>query len=408
MTSSRSMYRVSSNARLCQTCRQFIQALSEFYHHDRYPAKGWEADEKASKLDTGRGVAFRHHLSFEALASSGASSCELCHVLHVDFASLDPELRRGWLALYPLQHEYVKGENRNNGYFRAGFSDSLFRMDWNDSMRAEDYPSHMFRIGRFHERVDGTGGDDEQGPKNETIAVPPRPTPEYIARRYGDWVAMCQNDPGHEACRGGSNASSSTEASSNSHNGNQNHPHTSLQQLPLDSGELPTRVVDLGPPHSTDPPRLYTSTPGEKAPYIALSHCWGGAIPSSTVTSNLATRIKHGLPLDQLPRNFLDALAVTRALGLRYLWIDSLCIIQDSPSDWSVEAGKMALVYAGAAVVVSALEARASTVGFLHPVSGARTSRGDWCGVPGITTPKGASPRGTPPTTGAARLWRRR
>ncbi|KAK2029232.1 HET-domain-containing protein, partial [Colletotrichum zoysiae] len=103
--------------------------------------------------------------------------------------------------------------------------------------------------------------------------------------------------------------------------------------------------------------------------YVALSHCWGGPIPSSTVLADLEAR-KVELPLEPLPRNFQDAIAVTRALGIRYLWIDSLCIIQDSQADWLAEAGKMASVYAGATVVISALEAASSNVGFLNPEGG--------------------------------------
>ncbi|KAK7917593.1 heterokaryon incompatibility protein-domain-containing protein [Apiospora marii] len=358
--------RVGSSAVLCQTCRQFIQALSDFYHNEGYPDQGWEADEKNARFDSHRGLAFKHQPSFEALASS-APSCQLCHLLHDDFASEDPNLLRGWLALYPLHHETYPGENRRKGYFRAGFSDSLARMNWNDSARVEDHPQHTYRIGRLRDdpvagnrfRDEAVGGpSDGEGPwgdaKREVVAVPPRPTPEYIARRYEDWVATCQKHPKHERCRGGSR-----------NDGNQQNPNP-LHQTPLDQGELPTRVVDLGPPQSTESPRLYTTAPGEKAPYVALSHCWGGAIPSSTVLANLEARM-NVLPVDELPRNFRDALTVTRALGIRYLWIDSLCIIQNSPADWLAEASKMAMVYAGAAVVVSAPEAPSSTAGFLHP-----------------------------------------
>jgi hypothetical protein len=49
----------------------------------------------------------------------------------------------------------------------------------------------------------------------------------------------------------------------------------------------------------------------------------------------------NGIPLSSLPKTFLDAIVVTKALGLRYLWIDSLCIIQDDEDDWLAESKTM-------------------------------------------------------------------
>ncbi|OTA99437.1 hypothetical protein M426DRAFT_29012, partial [Hypoxylon sp. CI-4A] len=100
--------------------------------------------------------------------------------------------------------------------------------------------------------------------------------------------------------------------------------------------------------------------------YTALSHCWGGVVPSVTLEANRATRT-DAMSIDDLPQNFKDAIQVTRALGIRYLWIDALCIIQDSKPDWNREAGRMSSVYAGASVVISVLDAPATTAGFLKP-----------------------------------------
>ncbi|KAK6850028.1 heterokaryon incompatibility protein-domain-containing protein [Apiospora arundinis] len=357
MNPSKNPFEVSSNDAMCQNCCQFIQALSTFYSNEEYPEKGWEGDEQGSRPTTTWGVAFRHKSSFEALASS-APSCELCHVLHDDLVSLDPDLLSGWLGLYPRYYASYIGDNKRKGYFRAGFSETLDRMPWGSGGIGSP-PLHTFRIGRLRDPVDGN--KDEGGPwwdtYKEVIAVAPRTTPEYIARRYNDWVAMCRDHPWHEQCRG---STSPTEKSND-----EGEAQAPLQQV-ADQGDLPTRVIDLGPRLSTEPLRLYTAGPDEKAVYVALSHCWGGAIPSSTVLANLEARMS-GLPMEELPRNFRDAITVTRALGIRYLWIDSLCIIQDSRADWHAEASRMASVYANAAVVISALEAASSNVGFLHP-----------------------------------------
>ncbi|KAK0725063.1 hypothetical protein B0H67DRAFT_658060, partial [Lasiosphaeris hirsuta] len=67
-----------------------------------------------------------------------------------------------------------------------------------------------------------------------------------------------------------------------------------------------------------------------------------------------------------LPRNFQEAVTLTRDLGLKYLWIDSLCIIQDDPHDWEVESGNMAAIYKNAYVVVGADRAKIAHEEFLR------------------------------------------
>lgn len=70
------------------------------------------------------------------------------------------------------------------------------------------------------------------------------------------------------------------------------------------------------------------------------------------------------ISFDHLPQTFQDAVSVTRKLDLRYLWIDSLCIIQNDEEDWAREAAAMAKVYGGSLCTLSALEAQDSTEGF--------------------------------------------
>ena len=70
--------------------------------------------------------------------------------------------------------------------------------------------------------------------------------------------------------------------------------------------------------------------------------------------------------MSSMPQNFQDAVLVTRLLGLRYLWIDSLCIIQDSKSDWEIEGSKMDQVYKNAYVTLAATSAATSHDGFLQ------------------------------------------
>jgi Heterokaryon incompatibility protein (HET) len=101
----------------------------------------------------------------------------------------------------------------------------------------------------------------------------------------------------------------------------QRHP----QCHPSVSTSLPLRVIDVGA--SCSDPRLHISQ-GEAADYIALSHCWGSDQNLTTERATLPERLR-GIDWDTLPKTFRDAISITRMLGVKYIWIDSLCIIQD-------------------------------------------------------------------------------
>ncbi|KAB5578577.1 heterokaryon incompatibility protein-domain-containing protein [Coniochaeta sp. 2T2.1] len=133
---------------------------------------------------------------------------------------------------------------------------------------------------------------------------------------------------------------------------------------------LPTRVIDVG--ESAETVSLYISQAGEQGTYTALSHCWGGQTPLATTQATLGDRQKS-IHFDKKSRTFAEAVEVTRALGFKYLWIDSLCIIQDDVADWTAEAAKMSQVYSNAALTLSA-DGAADTSQGLFGGSGARTS----------------------------------
>jgi hypothetical protein len=81
--------------------------------------------------------------------------------------------------------------------------------------------------------------------------------------------------------------------------------------------------------------------------YVTLSHCWGGGDPLK-LTSSTQRSLLEGISVAQLPLTFQDAISVTRHLGLKFIWIDSLCIFQDSQEDWAREASLMGKVYSQA------------------------------------------------------------
>ena len=74
--------------------------------------------------------------------------------------------------------------------------------------------------------------------------------------------------------------------------------------------------------------------------YMTLSHCWGGSLPLRLLNANLQA-YKTSISFSSLPKTFQDALFVVGWFGIKYLWIDALCIIQDSENDWAHESGCM-------------------------------------------------------------------
>jgi hypothetical protein len=114
---------------------------------------------------------------------------------------------------------------------------------------------------------------------------------------------------------------------------------------------LPTRLLDVGQ-DGDDTVRLWATTPKDSGEWIALSHRWGFQ-HLSTTPETLQSHL-DGIGLKTLPATFRDAVRVTRALGRRYLWIDSLCVVQGPGGDFNTEAKRMEDVYSGAYCVIAA------------------------------------------------------
>ncbi|SMY21948.1 unnamed protein product [Zymoseptoria tritici ST99CH_1A5] len=127
----------------------------------------------------------------------------------------------------------------------------------------------------------------------------------------------------------------------------------------------PTRLLDIG--GLNDVICLYeTKETDPQLQYAALSHCWGGSQPMKLLTENQQD-FKISIPVEKLPPTFRDAIAVSRELSIRYLWIDSLCIIQNYPLDWDREAAQMGQVYSFAFLVISAASSANASTHFLGP-----------------------------------------
>lgn len=125
---------------------------------------------------------------------------------------------------------------------------------------------------------------------------------------------------------------------------------------------LPTRLLGVG---TISKPCLHlvsSATLPNDSKYMTLSHCWGHT--SSVLLKKDSLRsFMDEISISKLPKTYSDAIRVTRQLDIRYLWIDSLCIIQDSEQDWRQESAMMDKVYSNTYCTIAAAASKDSDGG---------------------------------------------
>lgn len=131
---------------------------------------------------------------------------------------------------------------------------------------------------------------------------------------------------------------------------------------------LPTRLIDV------ESGLRLVETKDMHGRYVCLSHCWGNQDPTTakqtfkTTKKNLSSSLKN-IDFTSLPRTFTDAIIFTRKLRLKYLWIDSICIIQDDEGDWRHEASLMANIYENAVLTLGATASASDAEGLFRSSS---------------------------------------
>jgi hypothetical protein len=144
--------------------------------------------------------------------------------------------------------------------------------------------------------------------------------------------------------------------------------HASCTPEPQSDRWYPSRLLDLDEQTQDGPNSLRlitTSSHSLEGNYTTLSHRWGRAKFLQLTRHNLEA-LHRRIPIAELPQTFREAILVSKFLQIRYLWIDSLCIIQDNPSDWASEASQMHMVYSNSHCNISASHAEDSTKGLFR------------------------------------------
>jgi len=120
---------------------------------------------------------------------------------------------------------------------------------------------------------------------------------------------------------------------------------------------------------------------GIYARYMALSHCWGHSREGMTTTKNLEAHM-HAIDWAALPKTFKDAIITCRRLGIKYIFIDRLCIVQNSQSDWEEHSAFMGSIYHDSTVTLAASVSNDSSTGIFVPSRSSEDFRNDVVALP--------------------------
>ena len=132
----------------------------------------------------------------------------------------------------------------------------------------------------------------------------------------------------------------------------------------IQPGVIPTRLLEINFTNYTPTVRI-VETSGqsrEGRSYIALSYCWGNA-EFPTLRSDNEKQFKNEILFSTLPKTFQDAIQIARWFRIHYIWIDSLCILQDSQDDWAEESCRMKNVYRNSFLTIAATGAINPSIG---------------------------------------------
>ncbi|KAH7304081.1 heterokaryon incompatibility protein-domain-containing protein [Stachybotrys elegans] len=269
------------------------------------------------------------HRPYQSLIESANSGCTLCKLLVSIVNSPPAELKDDTL---------VSIEDAENGA-EASISDAVecvfsFEGELLHTIRV------TCRIDQKRERFRFVGvSADQDDPAAEKI--PPRSLhPKFDSPRtftkVKHWLRECHSD--HQTCN-------------------------ECRLSPAKSDVRPTYLMDLA--SREDRIFLVHTIAGSGVKYAALSYCWGAEQPHAITLAKLERHIGEGIMVQTLPLTIRDAIAVCKKLDLGLLWVDSICIPQDSPADMEREVAIMGAIYHNAYVVISASSAKSCNDGFL-------------------------------------------
>ncbi|KAI0197599.1 HET-domain-containing protein [Astrocystis sublimbata] len=129
---------------------------------------------------------------------------------------------------------------------------------------------------------------------------------------------------------------------------------------------LPTRLLHIrGDSAANLHVQLIATPKGQLLEYAALSYCWGGPQLLQLTKNTVQSLLQQPIESRNLPQGLIDAVQVVSSLGLEYLWVDALCIVQDDPDDKKTEIGRMGAIYQNSFVTIAAATSSSVNDSFL-------------------------------------------
>ena len=324
-----------ANQTLCNTCLQLFVR----------PEEDWTAKSRA--IYTRDGV-----------EKAAGESCSICSLVNEAFLELGLDSRKTEHTSFEAVLSISKAEPRADEpsseladeIGRGGIFFQLGKDDFNHhfSMSLDGYEDQeryaVLKAERFHPH------GCYQVPINENILAGDSSDEQRMAT-LDNWIDTCRRE--HSGC---------------------NEPS---KDTGAESTFLPSRLIHtLNPqhPHLVTRDELNTQTGTD---YATVSHKWRRDTMPKLLRSNLHEMRQH-IQIHLLPKVFQDSITLCQRLGIRYLWIDALCLIQDDPEDCQKEIAKMGEIYSMAVLNIGAqaaamdsslgLYAHAKDMGTLKPI----------------------------------------
>ncbi|KAL3420655.1 heterokaryon incompatibility protein [Phlyctema vagabunda] len=266
----------------------------------------------------------KHHVNFSALCKSAEAGCEMCKLIRTcqeGESSTKIKVKTGSEKWDATSQIVLQCRRRENGQLNP-----VIWLSQTSNTKAKPYVWGGCTI--------SAAADDALAPVLQNRPIDTDPASARCFDLATSWLQKCLG------C------------------------HTDCSNIQRGMPYLPTRVVDIGL-DADAVPRLHVSH-GERSHWVTLSHCWGAVHPLKTTISSLEAH-KVSLPLNKLPELFKDAIRITRHFKQRYLWIDSLCIIQDSAEDWQIESANMGYIYKNSTLTIACDATSNSTESILDP-----------------------------------------
>ncbi|KAJ4210876.1 hypothetical protein NW759_012906 [Fusarium solani] len=287
----------------------------------------WEWKKSAPNEQKGI-ITFKHHESFAALEESAAAGCFLCASFWASTIYHDsyPKDRNSG----PIVLEVLKSSLSPHITFKIG--------------KSEYYES--FEFAKLQDRLAGGIKGSRLPAKRLAPDSLDHDLDHLVRRLIKPWIRSCTTGEGlHKDC-------------------------DRRKKEQSDAQSIPTRLIDVGHDKSSIVRLVVPAEdfPVERPNYLALSYCWGlGNDPAKTTRDNIKDR-RQAIDTSQLPKTIQDAIKLSQLVGIRYLWIDALCIIQSHEKDkyfedWKAEAPKMGSYYSNAHCLIAASGASDSSEG---------------------------------------------